>query len=125
MGEVAGGGLPPGNLRDCWCGAWSVGADPWQTYFATLQEPHPLGVGFVSLSEALNLTTPAGRAMATLLAVFSEIERDIPWESISIGTPCKPMLPNPNAWGPAGTDKPAQKPAIYCKPMLPTVQAFG
>jgi hypothetical protein len=37
---------------------------------ATLQELDHLGVGFVSLTEALDLTTPAGRAMAALLAVF-------------------------------------------------------
>src|SRR5438874_1771192 len=33
---------------------------------ATLQELEHLGVGFVSLAEALDLTTPAGRAMAGL-----------------------------------------------------------
>ena len=36
-----------------------------------------LGVGFVSLTEALDLTTPAGRAMAGLLAIFAEFEREI------------------------------------------------
>jgi putative DNA-invertase from lambdoid prophage Rac len=44
---------------------------------ATLQELHHLGVGFVSLTEALDLTTPAGRAMAGLLAIFAEFEREI------------------------------------------------
>jgi DNA invertase Pin-like site-specific DNA recombinase len=44
---------------------------------ATLQEPEHLGVGFVSLTEALDLTTPAGRAMAGLLAVFAAFEREI------------------------------------------------
>lgn len=44
---------------------------------ATLQELEHLGVGFVSLTEALDLTTPAGRAMAGLLAIFAEFERDI------------------------------------------------
>jgi len=44
---------------------------------ATLQELEHLGVGFVSLTEALDLTTPAGRAMAALLAVFAEFEREI------------------------------------------------
>jgi putative DNA-invertase from lambdoid prophage Rac len=44
---------------------------------ATLQELECLGVGFVSLTEALDLTTPAGRAMAGLLAIFSEFEREI------------------------------------------------
>src|SRR5947209_13294509 len=44
---------------------------------ATLQELEHLGVGFVSLNEALDLTTPAGRAMAGLLAIFAEFEREI------------------------------------------------
>ena len=39
---------------------------------ATLQELDHLGVGFVSLTEALDLTTPAGRAMAGLLAIFAD-----------------------------------------------------
>jgi len=44
---------------------------------ATLQELQHLGVGFVSLTEALDLTTPADRAMAGLLAIFSEFERKV------------------------------------------------
>jgi DNA invertase Pin-like site-specific DNA recombinase len=44
---------------------------------ATLQELEHLGVGFVSLTEALDLTTPAARAMAGLLAIFAEFEREI------------------------------------------------
>lgn len=43
----------------------------------TLQELEHLSVGFVSLTEALDLTTPAGRAMAGLLAIFAEFEREI------------------------------------------------
>ena len=43
----------------------------------TLEELDHLGVGFVSLTEALDFTTPAGRAMAGLLAVFASFERDI------------------------------------------------
>jgi putative DNA-invertase from lambdoid prophage Rac len=39
---------------------------------ATLPELEHLGAGFVSLTEALDLTTPAGRAMAGLLAIFAE-----------------------------------------------------
>jgi DNA invertase Pin-like site-specific DNA recombinase len=52
---------------------------------ATLQELHHLGVGFVSLTEALDLTTPAGRAMAALLAVFAEFEREILRERVRGG----------------------------------------
>jgi DNA invertase Pin-like site-specific DNA recombinase len=44
---------------------------------ATLQELEHLRVGFVSLTEALDLTTPAGRAMAGLLATFAEFEKEI------------------------------------------------
>lgn len=51
----------------------------------TLQELDHLGVGFVSLTEALDLTTPAGRAMAGLLAVFAEFERDILRERVRAG----------------------------------------
>src|SRR6202158_1473050 len=51
----------------------------------TLQELQHLGVGFVSLTEALDLTTPAGRAMAGLLAVFAEFEREILRERVRAG----------------------------------------
>lgn len=52
---------------------------------ATLQELQQLGVGFVSLTEALDLTTPTGRAMAGLLAVFAEFEREILRERVRAG----------------------------------------
>ena len=52
---------------------------------ATLQELEHLGVGFVSLTEALDLTTPAGRAMAGLLAIFAEFEREILRERTKAG----------------------------------------
>jgi putative DNA-invertase from lambdoid prophage Rac len=52
---------------------------------ATLQELDHLGVGFVSLTEALDLTTPTGRAMAALLAVFAEFEREILRERVRAG----------------------------------------
>ena len=51
----------------------------------TLQELQQLGVGFISLSEALDFTTPAGRAMAGLLAIFAEFERDILRERVKAG----------------------------------------
>jgi DNA invertase Pin-like site-specific DNA recombinase len=52
---------------------------------ATLQELEHLDVGFVSLTEALDLTTPAGRAMAALLAVFAEFEKEILRERVRAG----------------------------------------
>jgi putative DNA-invertase from lambdoid prophage Rac len=52
---------------------------------ATLQELEHLGVGFVSLTEALDLTMPVGRAMAGLLAIFAEFEREILRERTSAG----------------------------------------
>jgi DNA invertase Pin-like site-specific DNA recombinase len=51
----------------------------------TLGELADFGVGFVSLTETLDLTTPAGRAMAGMLAVFAEFERDILRERVKAG----------------------------------------
>ncbi len=52
---------------------------------STLRELTDLGVGFVSLAEALDLTTPAGRAMTGMLAVFAEFEREILRERVRAG----------------------------------------
>jgi DNA invertase Pin-like site-specific DNA recombinase len=52
---------------------------------ATLQELEHLGVGFVSLTEALDLPTPAGRAMAAMLAVFAAFEREVLQERTRAG----------------------------------------
>ena len=51
----------------------------------TLRELTNLGVGFVSLTEALDLTTPSGRAMAGMLAIFAEFEREILRERVRTG----------------------------------------
>jgi putative DNA-invertase from lambdoid prophage Rac len=52
---------------------------------ATLHELTGLGVGFVSLTEALDLTTPSGRALAGMLAIFAEFEREILRERVRAG----------------------------------------
>lgn len=51
----------------------------------TLNELRELGIGFVSLTEALDFSTPSGRAMAGLLSVFAEFERDIIRERVKAG----------------------------------------
>lgn len=51
----------------------------------TLQELNALDVGFVSLCEALDLTTPSGRALAGMLAVFAEFEQDILRDRVKAG----------------------------------------
>ena len=52
---------------------------------ATLGELVAAGVGFVSITEALDLTTPSGRALAGMLAVFAEFERDILRDRVRAG----------------------------------------
>jgi putative DNA-invertase from lambdoid prophage Rac len=63
--------------------------DRWSRSLAdlvgTLQELHALGMGFISRSETLDFTTPAGRAMAGLLAIFAEFEREILRERVKAG----------------------------------------
>jgi DNA invertase Pin-like site-specific DNA recombinase len=51
----------------------------------SLKELSDLGVGFISLTEALDFTTPAGRAMAGMLAIFAEFERDVLRERVRAG----------------------------------------
>ena len=51
----------------------------------TLEELAKLSVGFVSLTEALDLTTPTGRAMAGLFSVFAQFENEILRERIRAG----------------------------------------
>jgi putative DNA-invertase from lambdoid prophage Rac len=51
----------------------------------TLHELQGLRVGFISLHEALDFTTPAGRALAGMLAVFAEFEREILRERVKAG----------------------------------------
>jgi DNA invertase Pin-like site-specific DNA recombinase len=51
----------------------------------SLKELNELGVAFVSLTEALDLTTASGRAMAGLLSVFAEFEREVLRERIRAG----------------------------------------
>jgi DNA invertase Pin-like site-specific DNA recombinase len=51
----------------------------------TLQELRDLGIIFVSLTEALDFSTPSGRAMAGMLSTFAEFERDIIRERVKAG----------------------------------------
>ncbi|MEO6760712.1 MAG: recombinase family protein [Saprospiraceae bacterium] len=67
---------------------------------STLQELTALGVGFVSITEALDLTTPAGRAMAGLLSVFAEFETDIMRERVRAGL-AHARLQGTRLWAPA------------------------
>lgn len=51
----------------------------------TLRDLTEVGVGFVSMTEALDLTTSSGRALAGMLGVFAEFERDLLSERIKTG----------------------------------------
>ena len=52
----------------------------------SLQELRALKVDFVSLTEGLDFTTPAGRAMAAMLGIFAEFERDVLRERVRAGS---------------------------------------
>ena len=51
----------------------------------TLNELKELGIIFVSLTESLDFSTPSGRAMAGMLSIFAEFERDIIRERVKAG----------------------------------------
>ena len=71
---------------------------------ATLQELEHLGVGFVSLTEALDLTTPAGRAMAGLAGRFRRVRK-----GDSAGT-------SPRRLGARPPERPTPGPATHGSP---------
>lgn len=50
-----------------------------------LEELKTLGVQFVSYTENLDFSTPTGRAMANLIGVFAEFERDLIRERVIAG----------------------------------------
>jgi putative DNA-invertase from lambdoid prophage Rac len=52
---------------------------------STLEELAAVNVVFVSVTEAIDLTTPIGRAMVGFLSVFAQFERDMLTERIRAG----------------------------------------
>src|ERR1700721_965228 len=68
-----------------WFGVWIAGAGPWQTWFRRYKNSSISEVGFVSLAEALDLPTPACLAIAGVLSVFAEFEREILRERVCAG----------------------------------------
>lgn len=52
---------------------------------ASMKELTDLGVGFVSVTDNIDLTTPAGRALAGMLSVFAAFERDLIVERVRSG----------------------------------------
>jgi putative DNA-invertase from lambdoid prophage Rac len=63
----------------------------------TLVELHACGVLFVSMTEGFDLSTPQGQAMAGMLAVFAQFERDMIAERVTAGI--KRYRREGNAWG--------------------------
>lgn len=52
---------------------------------STLEELSQLGVSLVSTTESFDMTSPAGKAMVSMLSVFSSFERDMLGERIKAG----------------------------------------
>jgi len=50
-----------------------------------LQEFQAMGVGFISLRESIDLTTPVGKLMTYMLSAFSEFELDLNRERVRAG----------------------------------------
>jgi putative DNA-invertase from lambdoid prophage Rac len=51
----------------------------------SLEELRAVKVDFVSVTEGLDFTTPAGRAMVGMLSIFSEFERDVLRDRVCAG----------------------------------------
>jgi DNA invertase Pin-like site-specific DNA recombinase len=86
----------------------------------TLQELNALGVGFVSLSEPLDLTTPSGRAMAEMLGVFAEFERKIRRERVKAGISRARQQGRPHGRPPTAARQAAEVRRLASQPMSPS-----
>lgn len=53
--------------------------------FTSLNELTAVGVSFISITEAIDLTTPIGRAMTGLLTIFADFERELLRERVKAG----------------------------------------
>lgn len=82
---------------------------------STLQELTELKVGFISLMEALDLTTATGRAMAGLLAVFAEFERDLLRERVKAGIAHARKLGRPHGRPPSAAKQKEQIQTLFAK----------
>jgi DNA invertase Pin-like site-specific DNA recombinase len=51
----------------------------------SLEELRAIGVDFASVTEGLDFSTPAGRAMAGMLAIFAQFEREVLRERVLAG----------------------------------------
>jgi putative DNA-invertase from lambdoid prophage Rac len=51
----------------------------------TLKELHSIGVNVLSVTENIDQTTPSGRAMTSMMAIFSELDREIINEQMWLG----------------------------------------
>jgi DNA invertase Pin-like site-specific DNA recombinase len=52
---------------------------------SSFEELQALNVGFISITEAIDMTTPSGRALAGMLAVFASFERDVLRDRVKAG----------------------------------------
>jgi DNA invertase Pin-like site-specific DNA recombinase len=82
---------------------------------ATLQDLLSLGVGFVSLSDALDMTTPGGRALAGMLAVFAEFERDILRERVKAGIAHARLQGKPHGRPPSAMTRAPEMQALFAQ----------
>jgi putative DNA-invertase from lambdoid prophage Rac len=63
---------------------------------SSFEDLHALNVGFISITEALDLTTPSGRALAAMLAIFASFERDVLRDRVKAGIAHAKLLGKPH-----------------------------
>jgi DNA invertase Pin-like site-specific DNA recombinase len=61
-----------------------------------LAEFRALGIDFVSCQEALDTSTPMGKAMFTIIGAMAELERNVIRERVWAGRISRGLTPAPN-----------------------------
>lgn len=99
-------------LEDCRCGkvstlacfSFSRFARSTRHLLSALDELNKLGIAFVSISEAIDTSSPVGRTLFTIIAAIGELERSLVQERVRAGLrnaatkgryPGRPMRRNP------------------------------
>jgi DNA invertase Pin-like site-specific DNA recombinase len=83
--ECPNGRRPPRRVRRCWGLEICRFARSVKQLVLALEEFRSLGIDFISHQEALDTSTPIGRAMFTIIGSLAELERDVIRERTAAG----------------------------------------
>jgi DNA invertase Pin-like site-specific DNA recombinase len=74
-----------GLIKTVACFSFSRFARSTRHLLSALEELNTLGVGFISISESIDTSTPVGKTLFTIIAAIGELERSLVQERVRAG----------------------------------------